>query len=163
MLLASWPAVADEWTVGDAPGDDSNVPVAWIKNAKGHVLILRGEHEDDAYWVFAELHLSDGKAFGEELPTYQIDERDPYDMGWQVGREQYGRTWGHIEGGMASWTVRVYPENDIGSDEHLHSWLIGREIVFTYDVADGTKSTTRFSLGGLKPALTAATGAIVEE
>jgi hypothetical protein len=139
------------------------VPAAWIKNADGHLLILRGEHEDDAYWVFAEMHLSDGQAFGEELPTYQIDDRDPYDMDWQVGRKQYGRTWGRIEGTAASWTVRAYRDNEIGSDEHLHSWLIGREIVLTYNVADGTSRTTRFPLAGLRAALIAATGAKVED
>jgi hypothetical protein len=163
FVLISWPAWADEWAAGLAPGDDSKVPVAWIKNGDGHLLVLRGEHEDDAYWVFAELHLSGGEVFGEELPTYQIDDRKPYDMGWQVGRKQYGRTWGRIEGAFASWTVRVYPENDIGSDEHLHSWLNGDEIVLTYELPSGFTKTTRFQLDGLRAALVAATGANIEE
>jgi hypothetical protein len=45
MLLVTWPAAAEQWSVGAPPGGADDEHVAWTKNADGDVLILRGELE----------------------------------------------------------------------------------------------------------------------
>jgi hypothetical protein len=163
LLLFFSPAAADEWSIGPAPGDAPGSRAAWVQNGDGHLLILRSLHDNDAYWVVVELRLTAGAAFGGVLPTSQIDDGNAVGNDWQLGHEQYGRTWGHIDGGSASWTLAVNTHNVIPAGDVLHRWVTGKEVVITYQTVDGASRSSSFTLVGMRNALLTVTGAKVED
>jgi hypothetical protein len=158
LLLISFPAAADEWSVGPAPGSNGSAPVASIRNADGHLLILRGEVVDNAYWLYAEFRLGGGGSLARVLPTYQVDDQHMPENEWQLDHVQWGRTWGGMDATTACWTLSAYPKKDWAAGKVLHGFFTGTEIAIVYRTADGASKTTRFTLQGAKAAVVSATG-----
>ena len=157
-LLISFPAAADEWSVGPAPGSTDGVPVAAIKNADGHLLILRGETVRDAYWLYAEFRPGGGESLARVMPTYQVDDQHAPENEWQLDHVQWGRTWGGMDAATAWWTLSAYPKGEWQAGKILRDWFTGKEVAIIYRTADGASKTTRFTLQGAKAALVSATG-----
>jgi hypothetical protein len=158
FLLAS-PALAADWTVGPAPSDDPAMAAATVMNEDGHTLFLWGRKADDRYQLFVEMHLAHGETFGEKMPTYRIDGGELVDT--EVVRQEgeaFGSLWGHVAGDTAFWLAWTSIQNAILPSDRFARWLTGKEIEVTYEGADGTSRTTRFSLAGAPAAVHGATG-----
>lgn len=159
LLFLAWPALAADWTVGPAPSDDPAMMAATVLNADGHALFLWGREGDHRYQLFAELHLGRGETFGATMPTYRIDDGATVDT--EVIRQEgeaLGALWGHVGQDAAFWLAWTSIQKTILPSDDFARWLAGREIEFSYQAADGTERTTRFSLDGAAGAVRGATG-----
>jgi hypothetical protein len=163
LLLFVNPAAAGEWSVGPAPGEPPDSRTAWVEDGSGHLLILRNLRVKGDHWYVVELKLAGGAVFGDDLPTTQIDGGKILEIDWQLDHEQYGRTWGKIDAGTASWTLLVTTRNITYAGDILEDWVKGKSIAIAYTTSDGAAHVARFGLTGMKDALLALTDIKIED
>jgi hypothetical protein len=158
LLVVAGSAYAAEWTAGPLLGQVTDSAVAWISNEEGHTLILRGEADGDAYWLFAEFHVAAGQTLARVMPTFQVDDGHAPENEWQLDHKQWGKIWGGMDTSIAWWVVASYPKEEYAEGKVLRSWFNGKEVAIIYQSVDGATKRTRFPLAGLKSAIVAATG-----
>jgi hypothetical protein len=161
LLLASLnasPVAAEEWLAGAAPGDSEGTRVAWIRNADGNVLLLRGQDDGSQCWLFAEFRPGNGEALGGDIPSEEFRAGYPIKNDWQLGYAKYGKVWGHIGTDRASWMLVAATKEEFAKTDVLKSWLSGADITIIYVTDAGAEKTTRFRLAGPKSVLAEATG-----
>ena len=160
LLCGLWrPALGDGWTVGPAPGGDSDSKAATIANAVGETLFIWAKHLDDRSLIFAELHLGEGDEFAGRMPSYRIDAGEPVDT--ELVRregEKQGSLWGFVAGRACFWLIWSSNQETVDAADHLAKWMLGKSLSVKYLDADGSQKTAEFDLSGAKGPIEQATG-----
>lgn len=157
--LAVSAAAAAEWTVRPAPTDYGGLSAAAITNDAGDTLYLWPRHGPDIYQIFAEVHLGDGTAFADAMPSYRIDDGEPVDTERiREAGEAESALWGHVGDKVAFWRAWSSEEDVIRRTDPFGAWLNGDTLQLTYRAANGETATTSFPLDGLEEAVAEATG-----
>jgi len=153
------PALADEWTVGPAPGGDSDGKAAATTNANGEMLFIWVKHLEDRSLIFAELHLVEGDEFAGRMPSYRIDDGETVDT--ELVRregEKQGSLWGFVAGRACFWLIWSSNQETVDAGDHLAKWMRGKSLSVTYLDADGSQKTADFDLSGAQGPIEQATG-----
>jgi hypothetical protein len=160
LLCCLWrPALADDWTVGAAPGGDTDSKAAMTANANGETLYIWAKHLEDRSLIFAELHLSESDEFAGRMPSYRIDGGEPIDT--ELVRregEKQGSLWGFVAGRACFWLIWSSNQETVDSGDHLAKWMTGKSLSITYLDADGSQKIADFDLTGAGGAIEQATG-----
>lgn len=160
LLCLLWrPVFADGWTVGPAPGGDSQGKAAMTTNADGETLFIWAKHLEDRSLVFAEMHLGEGDEFAGRMPSYRIDSGEPIDT--ELVRregEKQGSLWGFVAGRACFWLLWSSNQETVDSGDHLAKWMVGKTLRITYQDADGSQKIAEFGLDGARAAIEQATG-----
>lgn len=160
LLCCLWhPAFADDWTVGPAPGGESQDKAATITNADGETLFIWAKHLEDRSLVFAELHLGEGDEFAGRMPSYSIDGGQPVDT--ELVRregEKQGSLWGFVAGRACFWLIWASDQETVDAGDHLAKWMVGKSLHITYLDADGSQKAADFDLAGAEGPIEQATG-----
>jgi hypothetical protein len=159
VCVAGLSARADDWSVGPAPGGDSQGKAATITNAGGETLYIWAKHLQDRSLVFAELHLGEGDEFAGRMPSYRIDSDEPVDT--ELVRregEKQGSLWGFVAGRASFWLLWSSNQETVNSGDHLAKWMGGKTLRITYQDADGSQKIAAFDLVGARGAIEGATG-----
>lgn len=164
ILLMALPVAAQQSKKDAAPGQESDKLAITITNADGHSLAFWGRKEGGQFIILTDFRLGGGQQFGDEMPSYQIDDHDMLETEWLREHEaRYGEKWGDIGENTVWWLEWSDTENSVGPGMVLYSLITAREIAISYRIADGSSHTTRFSLMDTRSALVKATGLKVED
>jgi len=159
LALFTAPAAAADWTIGPAPSDYPDLFAATVIGEGGHRLFLWAKHVDGRYQVFAELHLADGAAFADAMPTYRIDGGTEVDTdAIRRAGEAEGALWGFVGDAVAVWLLWSSDAGVTRRGDSLWPWLTGREAQVSFAAADGPRRTVAFPLDGSSEAILAAAG-----
>lgn len=159
LCLLSAPALAQDWSIVDAPGIGDQNKAASTTNSDGHKLFIWAKHLEDRSLVFAEVHLEDGDEFSGRMPVYRIDGGDPVDT--ELVRregEKQGSLWGFVAGKACFWLIWSSNHQTVEASDHLAKWMNGRLLKVTFIASDGSKKEIEFSLDGSLAAIKQATG-----
>jgi len=152
-------ALADGWTVGPAPGGETDGKAAVTTNPDGQMLFVWAKHLEDRSLIFAELHLGEGDEFAGRMPSYRIDNGELVDT--ELVRregEKQGSLWGFVAGRACFWLIWSSNQATVDSGDHLAKWMVGKNLHVTYLDADGSQKTADFDLGGAEGPIEQATG-----
>jgi len=166
LLLAAFPAAADDSAPGPAPGLGTDKLVITVSNAAGDTLALWGRHSDKTgqYHIMAEFRLAGAQKFGLVMPTYHIDGSKELETQWmQDFGDRYGDKWGDVEAARIWWVVWGAPEKVIAKGMVGQRWFTGNTIVISYAGADGSAKVASFPLAGARTALESTMGLKLED
>ena len=159
VCLLAMPAVAQDWSVVDAPGASNKTKAAETTNTDGNKLFIWAKHLEDRSLVFAEVHLENGDEFAGRMPVYRIDGGDPIDT--ELVRregEKQGSLWGFVAGKACFWLIWSSNRQTVDAGDHLAKWMNGKQLKVTYLASDGSKKDIEFSLTDSLTAIQQAAG-----
>lgn len=155
IVFFSAGAFAQSWQSVRAPAGSGTKYIATAKNADGHTLSINRKIGRSGYEAFAVLNLGNGRKFGSEMPSFQIDSGKIEDARViTLAGENLGQTWGYLKETEAGWRIWTSPVMELRSGDDLSTWRGGNDVVIRFVDDKGKSHKTTFSLSGSNAAIT---------
>lgn len=157
MFFSTATLAEQRWEIKDAPSGLGAKWVAEVKNPSGDTLKVYRKIGRSGFEAFAELTLSSGQKFSDQMPLYQIDNGKVEDtMVIKRAGETLNRQWANIQSNQANWRIWTSTNTKIDGDSELMPWIRGNNVLIKYKNSQNKEKTSTFSLKGSGKAIKAA-------